>query len=200
MAAVAALYGGMAAMQLVSGYFASQNVKETAKLNREIAEMNAKFVELDAYDTEIDGLTRKARYQGIVDNVLSTQRANLAAADIDINYGSAASIPEETRFIGELNKMEIEKEAREKALGLKRQARDIRSGSVVDYARERARAGAMMFNSGMQAFGTGLQGAEKAGMFKANVNKSTGYMDDEFDRDDDSATDRESGRVMDLWR
>lgn len=161
MAAQAILYGGLAGLQLASGYFASQNIKETARLNRDIANMNAKFAELDAYDAELEGYSKQARYQSVIDSVLSEQQAALTAADIDVNYGSAAEIKADTRFIGELNKMEIEKEAQERALGYKRQARDMRIGGSLNYASERARAATTMFNSGVGAAQTGLTGYER---------------------------------------
>ncbi|MCK5641238.1 MAG: hypothetical protein KAJ19_10585, partial [Gammaproteobacteria bacterium] len=113
---------GLAAFQLAGGYFAAENIRETARLNQDIAEMNAEFAELDAYDAEIEGFSAVARYQGVVDATLGTQQAELAAADVDVNFGSAASIQEETRFIADMNKMEIINQAEEKALGYEREA------------------------------------------------------------------------------
>lgn len=177
MAAQLALYGGMAALQLASGYFASQNIKATAKLNRDIAEQNAKYAELDAWDAKVAGISKQAEYQGVIDKVLSEQRASFATADVDINYGSASTIQDDTRFVGELNKMEIEKQAQERALGFKRQARDFRIGGAMNYASERARAGATMFNSVLGAAQTGLKGAERAGLFESKSTSLTSKSD-----------------------
>lgn len=158
MAAQAYLYGGMAALQLAGGYFASQNIKETAKLNREIAELNAEFAELDAWDSELDGLTASARHQSTIDQTVGQQQAIMAAQDVDVNYGSAASIQAETQFIGELNKMEIEKRAQEQALGYKRQARDMRLGGDMMMADAKAKAGQARFSAITGAASTGLSG------------------------------------------
>ena len=122
------LYGGVAALQLAGGYFAAQNVRDTAELNQDIANMNAEFAELDAFDAEIQGETDQAQYQIAIDKTLSDQRLSAAVADIDINYGSVADVVKETEFIAEMNLMEIEKQAQEKALGYERQARDFRLG------------------------------------------------------------------------
>lgn len=162
MAAQAFIYGGMAALQLAGGYFASQNIKESARINREIAEMNAEFAELDAYDAELEGYTRLGRYQSVIDNTLSEQQAIMTAQNIDVSYGSAATIQEETRFMGELNKMELEKQAQEAALGYTRQARDIRFGANLEQGRENSRAASTMFNSVLGAANTGLTGYKRS--------------------------------------
>lgn len=162
MAAQAFLYGGLAGLQLAGGYFASQNIKESAKLNREIAEMNAEFAELDAYDAEIEGMSAATRYQSVIDNTLAEQTAQLAAADVDINYGSAASIQAESRFMGELNKMEIEKQAQEQALGFKRQARDYRLSGTMGYAEGKTRASQAMFSGVTSAIDSGVTGYKRS--------------------------------------
>ena len=141
----------VAGLKLAGGYFAAQNIKETAKLNREIAEMNAEFAELDAYDALIDGGTQKAEYQKVVDRTLGEQKANMLAADIDVSYGSAASIEQETRFTAELNKFELEKRAQETALGYTNQAREYRHGGALNEGRAKAEAQSMVFQAGVDA-------------------------------------------------
>lgn len=162
MAAQAFLYGGLAALQITGGYFASQNIKDTAKLNREIDEMNAQFAELDAYDALTEGYSKAARYQSIVDQTLADQQTIMAAQDIDVNYGSAASIQQETRFTAELNKMEIEKQAQQQALGYKRQARDYRIKGSLEFAGAKSKASSAMFESVAGAANTSLTGYERS--------------------------------------
>lgn len=144
----------IAAFQLASSYFAAQNARDTAELNHDIARMNAEFAELDAHDAIIDGESAVARYQSVVDQTLSQQRAVLAAADVDTTYGSAAEVTKETRFIADLNRMEIEKQAQEKALGYKRQARDFRLQSDLNLAAEEGRASAIEAQGLTNALGT----------------------------------------------
>lgn len=162
MAAQAFIYGGVAALELAGGYFASQNIKATAKLNKDIADMNAEFAELDAYDSELEGQSAVGRYQEVIDRTLSEQQAAMTAADIDVNYGSAAAVKEETQFIGELNKMQIQKDAQNQALGFRRQARDTRLQANLGYAGEKARAAAVQFSSVTGAVKTGLTGYERS--------------------------------------
>ncbi len=156
MSVQAGLYGGVAALQLAGGYFASQNIKATAELNRDISDMNAEYAELDAHDAEIEGFNRKTRYQKVIDDTLAEQQAVMQAQDVDTSFGSAASVQAETRFVGELNMMEIQKQAQEQALGYRRQARQYRMGGALEY-------GDSMFRSG-QALASGITGAMKSGL------------------------------------
>jgi len=162
MAAQLLIYGGIAGLQMAGGYFASQNIKESARINQEIANMNAEFAELDAYDMEMEGYTQQARYQSVIDNTLAQQQLAMTAADIDTSYGTAASIQEETRFIGEMNLMEIEKEAQEKALGITRQAREFRMSGVMGVAEAEQQASSVMFNAATGAAQTGATGYKRS--------------------------------------
>lgn len=154
-------YAAIAGLQLAGGYFAAQNIRETAELNREIAEMNAQFAEWDAYDSELEGLSELARYQSTIDKVLSEQRAIAAAQGVDLSFGTAGAIHEEDKFNAELNKMELQKRAQESALGYTRQARDIRLGATLEHADAQRRAGQTMFNSAIGAAQTGISGYKK---------------------------------------
>lgn len=148
----------MAGLQLAGSYFQAQNARETAKLNRDIADMNAEFAELDAYNTKVEGFTDIARYQKVIDQTLSEQQANLAAADVDVNYGTAADIQSETRFVAELNKMEMAKQAEEGAAGYKTQARAHRMSGAIGYGQGIAQAGSIQAQGLMNAGSTALSG------------------------------------------
>jgi hypothetical protein len=163
MAAQMVLYGGLAALQLAGSYFASQNIKETAKLNQDIADMNAQFAELDAYDALVEGETEQARYQSVIEETLGQQQLIQTAQDIDVNYGTASAVQSETKFIAEMNLMEIEKQAQEKALGFKTQARQFRQSGVIQRAEANAKAASVLFSGAMGAAEKGLTGYKAAG-------------------------------------
>lgn len=148
----------IAGLQLAGGYFASQNIRATALLNREISEMNAQFAELDAYDSILAGETRKTEYQSVVDQTLSDQQTIMAAQGGDIGFGSAGSIAAETTFTADANKMEIQKRAQEQALGYTDQAANFRTSGVLAQSRENARASDVMFQSAVGAAKTGISG------------------------------------------
>lgn len=154
---MAAVLLGLAALQLAGGYFAAQNIRDTADLNQDVDNMNAEFAELDANDAILDGETATANYQKIVDKTLSDQRLAAAVNDVDISYGSVAELVNETNFTAELNKMEIEKQAQERALGYQRQARDFRLGGDIDRAAAEGRASATEFAAVLGAAGTAVK-------------------------------------------
>lgn len=156
-------YGAMAGLQLAGGYFASQNIKATAELNRDIADMNAEFAELDEYDSIRQGETNKALYQKQIDDTLADQRTMMNAQNIDTSYGTASAVASETEFVGKLNLMQIEKDAQNTALGFKRQARDIRLGADMQYAGDQTRAGQARFSGITSAINTGLTGYARTG-------------------------------------
>lgn len=149
MSAQMALYGVQAYLQVAGGYFASQNIKEAAAINKQVSDMNAQYAELDAFDAEAEGQSQQARYQSVIDQTLGQQQLLMTAKDIDVNYGSASSIQAETKFTGELNLMEIEKQAQEKALGLKNQAMNIRQQGEMNQAQADIQARQVMFSSAM---------------------------------------------------
>lgn len=155
-------YAALAGLQLAGGYFASQNIKETAKLNNEIADMNAEFAELDAYDAVTEGYTQQARYQEVIDQTLGEQQLLMTAQDIDVNYGTASAVKKETQFTADLNLMEIQKQAQEKALGYKSQARQIKGQASLDRADANTKAGQVLFNSATSAAQTGLSGYKRS--------------------------------------
>jgi len=153
--------GVMMGMQVANAYFASEVTKKASKVNREIAEMNAQFAELDAYDAKLEGETQKAKYQSIVDKTLSEQQAALTSAGVDVTFGSAAEIQKETRFISELNMMEIDKRAEEQALGYRQEARGIRLQSFLGGIQASNRASSIMRQGLTSAAKTGVSGYGK---------------------------------------
>jgi len=138
-------YGGMAALSIAQGHFTADIIRQQADLNKDIAEMNAEFAELDAYNAEIEGYSQVAQYQKIVDQTVSKQRAELAAADVDTSFGTASSFEAETKFIAEMNRMEIQKQAYEKAMGYRSQARDYRLAGFLGRAKAEMEASTAEF-------------------------------------------------------
>lgn len=162
MSAQAALYGSKAALDIIGGYYASQNIRETAALNRDIANMNAQFAELDAYDAIKEGYSQQARYQSVIDNTISQQNLAIAASGGDATYGTTASLQEETEFIAQLNLMEIEKRAQEKALGYTQQARQFKMGGEISYAQDQIRAQQALYSGVSSAINQGVAGYRRS--------------------------------------
>ena len=150
--------GGLAAFQMYSSFLQAEHTERVGELNQEIAQFNADFAELEAHDAEKDGMTRSARYQSVIDEVTSQQTAEYAAADVDINFGSVGEFREEASFVGQLNQMEIQREARLKSMGLKSQARGFSLQGVLDRGKSDALASSQRLQGITSAAKTSMTG------------------------------------------
>jgi len=121
----------LAAYQAFSGMKQAEQIRNAADNQRHLNEINAKFIEYDAFEAEKFGESEVAAYDPQIDAVLGQQRASMAAAGIDLSFGTAADIQEETKTVGFLNKIAIANQARSKAQGLRREARNVRMSSKV---------------------------------------------------------------------
>lgn len=121
-------YLALGGLQLWSGLQQAEQIRANARLTERIGQMNARFAEIDAYEAEKMGYSEAARYQSVVDDVISDQRTIMAANNIDITEGTAKELQEESRLTGFLNTLDLQKAARAKALGLKIEASNMRLG------------------------------------------------------------------------
>ena len=129
----ASLYaaGALAGLQIMNARHQAEAIREQSRLTRMINDMNADFLELDAFEMEKYGETQAAFYQSDIDQVVGEQRTVMAAQNIDLNYGTAKELQRETEVNGFLNQLEMRKQARAKALGIRREARNMRlSGAM----------------------------------------------------------------------
>jgi len=159
--AAGALFAAQAGLQLAGGYFAAQNLKETAALNRDIGEMNAQFAEIDAYKAERLGESQAAQYQTVIDKTIGAQQAKLTASGVDVGFGSASTIQHESEFVGRLNQMEIERRADMQAAGLKVQARNYRLGGNLQKLQGDIQASQVLFQGITSATQSGITGYER---------------------------------------
>ncbi len=121
--AVTAALGGL---QMWSGLQQAEIIKGQSDLTQNMANMNAKYAEIDAWEAEKYGYSETARYQTVVDQTVGEQRAALAASNVDVGFGTAQEIQQETKLTGFLNQLDIQRQARAKAMGLKIEASNYR--------------------------------------------------------------------------
>jgi hypothetical protein len=148
-----------AAFQVVSGLHQAESIRANAAITAKINEMNAQALEFDAYQARLQGEAEVANYQTSIDQVVGQQRAGFAEQNVDVNFGTAAEVQAETRRTGFLNALEIQKQARARALGLTRQARNARIGSAMQDSQ-----------SSMAA-----QSAQTGGIVSAGMTALSGY-------------------------
>lgn len=138
---------GVAAVGAASGIMNAQKMRSAAELQEKLNEVNAKYAELDAYKAEVYGETLVAASEKNTTNVIADQRTGFAAANVDVNYGSAKAIQDETELTGFLNSLEIQNQARQQAAGFRREARNIRTGASVQRQQADLNADAMATSS-----------------------------------------------------
>ena len=98
-------------------------------------------------------------YRTDLGQLLSRQRATLAANGVDVTQGSAAAVRADTERIGDLDVARIRENARREAVGLRQQgemnARTLRAGANAALAQ----AGATLLTAGIDAWGQYQAGA-----------------------------------------
>lgn len=122
----------MATLNVMSGFQQAEMIGRQADLTERLGEMNAKYAEIDAYEAEKFGESEVARYQKVIDSTIADQRLAYASQGVDVNYGTAAEVQEETQLTGFLNKLEIMKAAHSKAKGLRNEAANYRVGGFMN--------------------------------------------------------------------
>lgn len=156
---MAAAMAVMAGFTLLNGINQAQNIEMQGKLQQQINSLNAEYADIDAYEAEKFGEAEAEAYEGKIEDVVGDQRVALASADIDVNFGTAAELQAETRVTGFLNAADIAAQGRARALGLRREAGNIRLGGT------------------MQGIQTGLQAAStrNAAVINAGTTLASGY-------------------------
>lgn len=154
------VYGALAAFQAMSGAQQAAGIQQQAEFKQRIDDQNAALADVDAYETEKFGLSESARYANVVDSTVSQQRVGYASEGVDVNFGTAADIQAETKLTGFLNQLEIQRQAREKAAGYRREAINLRLGAGAVGMQGAINAGAAQTAGITSAASTGISGYE----------------------------------------
>jgi hypothetical protein len=141
-------------------------IREQAGLQNRINILNAEYAELDAYEAEKMGYTRSARYQSVIDATIGAQRSAYAAEGVDVNFGTAAEVQAESQLAGFLNKLDMQKEARQRALGLKVEASNIRLGAGMQRSQAEMQAFGALMGGITGAASTAFYAGAESGFFK----------------------------------
>lgn len=115
---------GLAGVQLAEGLQNAQLIDQSAGIQQEVANLNGKYAAMDAYNAQTMGYTQSARYQDVVDQTLDQQKEDYASEGVNVNFGSAAQVQANTRTTGVINTLNIQAQARAKALGFTQQSRN----------------------------------------------------------------------------
>lgn len=163
MAAAVIAMAGVAGFQIISGLQQADMIRAQAGINNEIAEFNAKGAELDAFNALADGMTQEARYQNVIDATEAFQRVSYMANDVDVSFGTARDVIEESKLNGFLNKVDITNVAYARSMGFNREARNIRLQGVMNRGAANLQATVTQNAAIINGITTGVSGYAKYG-------------------------------------
>jgi hypothetical protein len=166
----AALIAGV--FQIVGGAQQAEQIRRQARINEDINKLNAKYKGYEAYEAEKYGYTQAARYESVVTKTIGEQRAGYASQNVDVNFGTAAAVQEESRVNGFLNALDLQKQARSKAYGLKLDQSNIRFGMYLQSQVAEAQAYGAQASGVMNAVNTGVSGYQMYSRKPSGINET----------------------------
>jgi hypothetical protein len=135
-------------MMLGSAIAGAQQQRQQGVYDRGVAEYNARVQENEAEKVTQAGTEAENAQREKTEQLISTQRAQLAAGNIDVSSGTPLHLQEDTVALGEADALRIRSNYIDRADALRQRAQMTRAG------------GAMAESAGKQAaFGSLLQGA-----------------------------------------
>jgi hypothetical protein len=120
--------------------------REAADSQAGLSDYNAQVAELQASDAVDRGAEAESRYRSQIRGAIGSQRANIAAGNIDVNYGSAVDVQADAAFLGELDALQIKTNAAREAWGYKVEAEDYRKRAEIT-----RKSGVYLEKAGQQA-------------------------------------------------
>lgn len=144
--AVTAIAGGMTAYQQ----------QQQGKFQRGVAEYNARVAENEAQEVRNVGIERENIQRRRTAELLSKQRAQLGAANVDLGSGSALQLQEDTELLGEVDALRIRENFLNRASSLDTGAGLTRRQGEFAEAAGRNRAGATLLSTTGSIISTGV--------------------------------------------
>lgn len=127
-----------------------------ATYNARVAEMNAKIAEKAAQDELERGAREEQRKRQEVAAIAAQQKAGMAAAGLDITYGTPLETLVDTAYAGEMDALTIRTNANRAAYNREVEAANLRAqGQLYEMEGRSARTGSMLSAVGTLAGGFG---------------------------------------------
>jgi hypothetical protein len=127
-----------------------------ATYNARVAEMNAKIADRAAQDELERGAREEQRKRQEVAGIAARQRAGMAAAGLDITFGTPLEMLVDTAYAGEMDALTIRTNANRAAYNREVEAANLRAqGQMYEFEGRSARSGSMLSAVGTLAGGFG---------------------------------------------
>jgi hypothetical protein len=120
------LMGGAAAKR--AGELAQRAAESEALLN----EFNANVADAQAKDAIAIGAEEESRFRAGVRGLIGSQRAGIAAGNVDVGFGSALDVQADAAYMGELDSLTIRNNAARAAWGYEVEAGDYRRRAAIN--------------------------------------------------------------------
>lgn len=128
--------------------------KDAAESAAQLDDYNAQVADLQSKDAVERGVEEESKFRMGVRGMIGTQRAGIAASNIDVGYGSAADVQADAAYLGELDALAIRTNAAREAWGFQVQGEDLRR-----HAQITRKEGVMAEAAGKAAQGASRWGA-----------------------------------------
>jgi hypothetical protein len=138
-----------AAVALVGAVSASQQQRAQGKFQKGTARFNARQAENEATQTRNKSVIEENKSRRSTSELVSRQRARLAASNVDVSSGSALQLQEDAALLGEVDALRIRSNLESKAVSLEDQAQlTLRSGEFAEQAGRNAATGTLLSAAG----------------------------------------------------
>lgn len=167
----------LAAVQLIGGYQQADIIRKNGDLQTNVNNLNAQFADLDAFNATKSGYSTAARYQSVVDQTQGAVRGAYASEGVAVGYGTAGEVEKDNHIAGLMNTLQIQRNARDTAMGYQTQAMNIRLGGQMTQLQSSLSASASESSGALKAIGTGITGYQMDNLSGRGKDKDSGTSD-----------------------
>lgn len=146
----------MAGAMIVGTAFTAMQQREQGKHQKGVAEYNSRVKENEAQDIRREGVEKENIQRRKTAELVSKQRAQLGAANIDLSAGSALQLQEETQELGEVDALRIRSNVESRAQATEQSAGLIQSQGEFAESASQGQAFGTLLSGTSAALGTGV--------------------------------------------
>ncbi len=139
----------LAVTAVASAAFTAQQQRKQGQFQKATAEYNARVAENEAEDVRSVGVEEENVQRRRTAELLSKQRAQLGAANVDLSSGSALQLQEDTQALGEADALRIRSNFESRAEALETGADlTLSEGAFAESAGQSAAVGTLLTGAG----------------------------------------------------
>lgn len=160
------LAGAQIGLQLLQSFGQARALEAQGRYQKTISEINARNAERQAADALKRGATDVNVFRKKVKQIVGTQRTSFAAQGVDVGYGSAQAIQDETYELAAEQVETIQNNAFLEAMGFKQQAFNATQAGFLASEGAKNEAMGTLLTGGIKTLGMGVDNFGGAGLKK----------------------------------